>query len=72
MSLVQRVDSFYLFQELRVNCRFYIFTSDSCLVFTTQIVKYIFSAGKIKETFYQAKVVCVVLFYDSVCLVQAT
>ena len=35
-------------------------------------MKYIFSAGKIKETFYQANVVCGVFFYDSVCPVEAT
>ena len=35
-------------------------------------MKYIFSAGKIKDTFYQANVECGVFFYDSVCSVEAT
>ena len=34
-------------------------------------MKYIFSPGKIKETFYHANVEFGVLFYDSVCSVQA-
>ena len=49
------------------------FTTSHSLTFNlTHIVKYTFSPGKIKETFYQAKVVFGVLFYDSVCSVEAT
>ena len=49
----------------RVNCRCYIFSfyrAQLWLVFTTQIVKYIFSVCKIKEPFYQANIVCGVFF----------
>ena len=41
----------------------------SCI---TQTMKYIFRPGKIKETFYQANVVFGILFYDSVCSVDAS
>ena len=56
-KLVQRVDGFdlFIFQQLRINCRCYIFaTAHRALGFN---VKYIFSAGKIKEKFYEADVV---------------
>ena len=35
-------------------------------------MKYILGSGKIKETFYQANVVCGEFFNDSVCSVEAT
>ena len=45
---------------------FFLLLHTSCwLVFTTQIVKHIFSVGKVK-------VVCGVLFCDSVCSAEAT
>ena len=35
-------------------------------------MKYIIISGKTKETFYQANVVSGLLFYDSVCSIEAT